>query len=361
MLKHKLYIEDLEQINNIDIPWKQLENHSILITGGTGLIGSVLVDSLIYRNEEKNAGIDLWVLTRNEEVLRERFGEYLDKEYFHYLIQDVSNQIDIDDPIDFIIHGASKGDPYSFAHDPVGVMNANYLGTYQVLELARRKNCTKVLFISSGEVYGIVDVKSRSIIENGERGIKETEYGYLDVLNPRSCYASSKRAAETLCLAYINQYSMNVCIARPCHTYSATMLYSDKRVIGEFIRHGLQKQNIIMKSEGTQLRSYCYVADTATGVFCILLNGESCLAYNIANRNSIVTIKELAYIIAKKSAVKVRIIKPGEVEKKGYSGIEHAVLDPAELEKLGWQPRYDLPNGIDRIVRILSEENKQER
>lgn len=353
MLKHELYIEDLEQINSIDIPWERLENRSILITGGTGLIGSVLVDSLIYRNEEKNAGIDIWVLARNEVTLKERFADYINKPYFHYLIQDVCNQIDIDNPIDFIIHGASKGDPYSFVHDPVGVMNANYIGTYQVLELARKKSCEKVLFISSGEVYGNHSDEVMSNEEKEIRGIKEDEYGYLEILNPRSCYSSSKRAAETLYASYSNQYGITVCIARPCHTYSATMLSTDSRVIGEFIKKGLQHQDIIMKSAGKQLRSYCYVADTVTALLYILLYGNNCSAYNIASKNSIVTIKDLADIVALKSGVEVKHELPSAVEKKGYSEIINAVLNSSELERLGWQARYNIQDGIDRMFQIL--------
>ena len=353
MLNHELYIEDLEQINSIHIPWERLENRSILITGGTGLIGSVLVDSLIYRNEEKNAGIAIWVLARNEVTLKERFADYINRPYFHYLIQDVCNQIDMDNPIDFIIHGASKGDPYSFVHDPVGVMNANYIGTYQVLELARKKSCEKVLFISSGEVYGVLDNMKRPIGENSENGIKETEYGYLDILNTRSCYASSKRAAETLCISYSDKYGIKVNIARPCHTYGPTMQNTDSRVIGEFIRDALQHKNIVMKSEGVQERSYCYAADTVAALLTILLIGENSIVYNIANKVSVITIRRLAELIANKTGTKVIFNIPKSFEKKGYSDIIHAVLDASKLEDIGWHPNYGISDGIDRVMKIL--------
>lgn len=355
MLKHKLYFEDLEQINSINISWELLDKKSILVTGGTGLIGSVLVDSMIYRNEEKKSDIDIWVLTRNEEVLKQRFGNYIEKKYFHYLIQDVSNNIEIEPSIDFIIHGAGKGDPYSFAHDPVGVMNANYLGAYQVLELSRKKKCKKVIFLSSGEVYGTYNKEITSDKERGASGIKEGEYGYLDILNPRSCYSSSKRAAETLYVSYSKQYDIEICIARPCHTYSASMLSTDSRVIGEFIKKGIQHQDIIMKSEGIQTRSYCYVADTVSALFYILLYGVNSKAYNIANKNATLTIKELADIIALKSGVSVRYELPSMTEKQGYSNIRNAVLDPSLLESLGWIPQYNIMDGIDRMFQIISD------
>lgn len=350
MLKHRLYIEDLEQVNSINIPWNQLEGTNVLITGGTGLICSVLVDSLIYRNEKYNSKISIWVLARNELILKERFKEYINKSYFHYVLQNVCNEIIIKEPIDFIIHGASKGDPYSFVQDPIGVMNANYLGTYQTLELARKKNTKKVLFISSGEVYGDYKLAYEDIISDG---LKENQYGYIDILNPRSCYASSKRAAETLCASYSSQFGIKVNIIRPCHTYSATMLSTDKRVIGELIRLGLKHEDLILKSAGRQLRSYCYAVDTITALLYVLLCDSDLKAYNISNRNSIVTLKDLAELIAEKSGVGIKYEIPSKLEVSGDAKINYAVLNPTEIENLGWRPIFNLQDGINRIFEML--------
>lgn len=353
MLEHQLYKEDMIQINHIQIPWNKINGKTILITGGSGLIGSTLVDALIFRNEMQQANINIWILGRYEKTILDRFGKYLDKQYFHYLKQDVSEKINVDSSIDYIIHGASKGDPYSFVHDPVGVMNANYIGMYQVLELAREKRVEKVLFISSGEVYGIKTKENETTVFSEKIGLKESEYGYVDILSPRSCYASSKRAAETLCESYKIQYDVNISIARPCHTYGAAMLDSDNRVIGEFIRKAIKHSDIVMKSNGIQKRSYCYVSDTVSALLHILLLGDNGEAYNIANSNSIITIKELAELIAQKVEMKVIFEIPEEIEKKGYSDIVNAVLDASELEGLGWNPKYGILEGIERTMEIL--------
>jgi UDP-glucuronate decarboxylase len=348
MIKNVIYQEDLKMINNIDVPWENFKGKAVLITGATGLIGSVLAEALIYRNEYYNAGMDIWLLGRSKSRFESRYGESLERNYLHTIIQDVAEPIHIDAPIDYIIHGAGKGDPASFEKDPVGIMNANYMGMYRVLELAKINQVSKVLYISSGEVYGIVNN-----IETDGQGFVENDYGYLDILLPRACYASSKRAAETLCISYIKQFGINVSIARPCHIFGASMLDTDSRVIGEFIHSVLFKKNIIMKSQGIQRRSYCYVADAVTALIFLLLKGICGEAYNIANKNASITIRQLAELSAGLAKTSVIYDTPSEDEKKNSSNINHAVLNPDKMERLGWKPYYGLQDGFERTISIL--------
>lgn len=347
MFNNAIYHEELIRITETSLPLHLLDGSTLLITGASGLIGATLADIIIFYNSHKNGNINLWLMGRNECAMKLRFKNAMGIKNVHFLINDVCNEININSPIDYIVHAAGKGDPKSFVDDPVGVMNANYIGMYQVLELARKKCSKKVVYISSGEVYGILDSNLH------KTGMRESDYGYLDILTQRACYASSKRAAETLCISYVEQHGMDVSIARPCHTYGATMSKKDSRVIAEFLRNAIRKSDIIMKSPGLQKRSYCYVSDTAEALLYILLKGISGRAYNIANSLSVITIRDLADLIAAKANINVKYQEADKIEKKGYSDIMDAILDPTALEELGWRPKYTINEGIERVLSIL--------
>ncbi len=345
-MSNDIYREDLDYISRSSLPWERLDHRTVLITGATGLIGGLLADTVIYRNEHFGADIRLLLLSRNQERMKERFRDYLDRTYFEYVCQDVSAPFEQIKHADYIIHAASKGDPQSFLNDPVGIMNANYIGTLNVLRLAKKCGAERALLISTGEVYGLVD-------QVRDTGITESESGYIDVFNPRNCYASSKRAAENLCACFAEQYDVNVGVARLCHTYGGRIMPDENRVVFQFMRNAIAGQDIIMKSEGRQRRSYCYAADAVKGIFYILLNGQNREIYNVANRESVVTIRELAEIVAQNEGRKVVVHSQSRLEQKGNSGIMDAVLDATKLEGLGYHAGYGIQEGIKRAISLL--------
>lgn len=352
MLDSDLYLEDLKKINFSGLPWEKIENCSVLVTGGTGLVGSCLVDTLIYRNEYMGGHIGIWVLCRSGERAAEIFKEYLQRPYFHMVYQDVSEPIRIEAPMDYIIHAASKGDPKSFVSDPVGIMNANILGMHQILAYANKEVTKKVVYISSGEVYGKLELSE-------SEKISETMMGILDPMQPRNCYGMSKRAAETMCASAYEQYRTPAVVARLCHTYGPTMLPNENRVIFQFVGNALEKKDIILKSEGLQKRSYCYVADAAQGIFTILLKGLCGEAYNVANGKAVISIRELAECISDITGCRVITEDQTAAEKKENSGIMHAVLDDTKLCRLGYSGRYDISEGLRRMMDIIKEIRKR--
>lgn len=352
----KIYDEDMEYINKSDIPWNELYGKSILIAGASGLVGNTLTEAIIYRNEHiaKNDDeiINLILIGRNYKTLEQRYCKCLAKSYIQILGHDVTvpfdNKRDFKfGSVDYIIHAASKGDPVTFVKDPVGVMNANYVGTLNLLELASKAGSKKMLFISSGEVYGKLEYVS-------VKGITEEQSGYVDTANPRNCYSTSKRAAENLCISYSEQYGVNVNIARLCHTYGGNILPDENRVIFQFMKNAIAGQDIVLKSSGVQKRSYCYIADAVKGIFYILLKGENKEIYNVSNENSIVSIKELAESVAKIQGKKVVQCTQGELDKKGNSGIMNAVLNNDKLRQLGYQAQIGICEGIERTMKVLA-------
>ena len=306
-----------------DLPWNRLAGCNILVTGATGLIGSSFVDVLM-RNHNKD--YQVYALGRNMQRAQARFFQFKDDPTFHFLCGDVTQPLATDESFHFIIHAASNGSPNFFANSPVEVMKSNIYGVSNLIEYGLAHDMMRFLYVSTGEVYGV----------NEAAVFDESSYGYVDILETRSCYPSSKRAAETLAMCYAAEYGADVVVARPCHTYGPNFTESDNRVYVQFIRNVLNGDDIVMKSAGTQYRSWCYVDDCVSALLYILLKGKCGEAYNVADKTSVVTIRELAEMIALIAGRKVVMQVPSRIERKGYTPIRHAVFDTAKLEALGW-------------------------
>ena len=338
-----LYSKELEELCNTKFPWGKLDNSKILITGANGLICSYLIDLLMYRNIMFNSNIKIYALGRNEERCRGRFKSFLGREDFVFIKQDISEKLEIDEKVDYIIHGASNAVPAEFLKDPVGTMKGNIFGIYNLLEYSKDNNIKKLVYISSSEVYG--DDLSKDIFN-------EEDSGFINTLDARSCYPSSKRAAETMCASYFKQYNVEYCVARPGHIYGPTYNEKDNRALCQFMNNVLNNEDIVMKSEGSQVRSYCYVSDCVMALLYILILGESGNAYNISNKNSNISIRDMAECIAKAENKKVIFDLPNNNEKSVFTKINRSILDSSKLERLGWKAKV-LPNdGISKILDI---------
>jgi nucleoside-diphosphate-sugar epimerase len=338
------YNKNIELILNKNNYFDILRDKSILITGANGLIASSVIDVLNWLNVNRNYNIQIKALVRNKKNLLERFKTYSN---FEVIEQDIINPINYKNDIDYIIHAASNSNPKLYVSDPVGTMLGNFVGMNNALEFAINHNCKRVEYISSGEIYG-----------QGSENIDafdEEYWGKITPTNSRSCYPLSKLASETLCVSYSEQYNIETVIARPCHCYGPTQTEKDNRVSAQFINNVLNNQDIVMKSEGLQVRSYCYVVDCAIGVLTILVKGENNNAYNIANNNSILSIKEMAEIIAQKANKQVVFELPDDLEKRGYNPVTRSVLNGEKLEKIGWIPCWNFNDGIEETLKIMKE------
>ncbi len=329
------YKDDILEIFQLDLPWEKLSGKNVLITGSTGLIGGCLVEVLML-----NPHLDYHVYAsgRNYERARKRFGGFWNSEYFHFIEHDVTSSLKSDIVFHYIIDAASNASPNFFLNNPVEVMKANIYGVSNLMEYGVRHKMERFLYISSGEVYG----------EGDGRTFTEDYSGYIDSLSFRSCYPSSKRAAETLCVSYAIEYGSDVVIARPCHIYGPYFSENDNRVYAQFIRNVLRGEDILLKSAGTQFRSWCYVVDCVSALLYILLKGEQGHAYNIADANSNITIKALAELIADIAGRSVRI-ETAEVQ-SAISPISRAVFDTWKLQKLGWHITGSMRNKLGKTI-----------
>lgn len=318
------YSDDLNKASRINLPWDKLDGCNILVTGATGLIGSCLVDVLMLHPNKK---YNVYASGRNKERALSLFAKYKDDEAFHFFVYDVTNTLECNINFHYIIHAASNASPNFFSSKPVEIIKSNIEGVINLINYGLKHDLRRFLYVSSGEVYG----------EGDGRIFTEDYSGYVDPTLSRSCYPSSKRTAETLCAAYREEYGVDTVIARPTHVYGPHFTESDNRVYAQFIRNVVNEENIIMKSTGSQYRSWCYVVDCITALIFILLKGEKGQAYNIADNSSKISIKELAETIARLSNRKVIQQEPSNIEKAGYNIVTKSIFSTDKIEKLGWK------------------------
>lgn len=346
-----LYQEDLEYVRDLDLPWDKLQNKSVLLSGATGMIGSFLVDVLLNKNEKDDLNCTVYALGRNEQKAKTRFSRFAEDEHFIFVPYDVNMPFVRDDigTVDYVLHLASNTHPMQYATDPIGTITTNIIGLQNMLEFAVAHHAIRFAFASSNEIYG----ENRGDVELFD----EHYCGYIDSNTLRAGYPESKRCGEALCQAYRVQKGLDVVIPRLTRSYGPTLQMSDTKALSQFIKKGLAHENIVLKSAGTQYYSYCYTADSVSGILTILLKGESGEVYNIADVSSDITLRDLAKIIADYAGTEVVFEIPDATEAAGYSKATKARLDGSKLHKLGWVPNFEIKDGIIRTVQILRTED----
>ena len=342
---NKLYIEDLEKICSLPLPWENLRNKTVMISGATGMIGSFLIDVLVH----KDININIRALGRSTQKAASRFASYWDKDFFSFTECDINTATDFgSDAPDYIFHAASSTHPKAYSAHPISTVTANIIGTNNLLAYGASKNIKRFVFASTVEIYG----ENRGDTER----FSEDYLGYIDCNTMRAGYPESKRCGEALAQAYIAEKNMDVVLPRLSRTYGPTLLSSDTKALSQFLHKGIAGEDIVLKSEGNQYYSYSYVADAVSGILYVMLLGENGNAYNIADPSSDITLKELAQIIAGYAGKSVVFELPDEAERKGYSTATKALLDSSKLKSLGWKSIYDIRSGLIRTMDILKED-----
>lgn len=343
-MANSVFNEDIEQIiSDSHLPWREMADTSVLITGATGLIGTALVRVLAAARQKYRLNLTVIGSGRNNAKGEKLMRDYgLDVFISGDIRQSLSTEA-IPDKVDYIFHCAALTESVDMVAKPVDVITTAVDGTRNVLELAREWHSTSVVYLSSMEIYGQTELAQ----------VRETDLGYLDLSNPRSSYPESKRLCENLCAAYSAQYEVPVKIARLAQTFGAGTAQANTRVFAQFARSAMAGENITLHTEGKSRGNYCYLADAVCALLAILLYGANGQAYNIANPDASVTIREMAELVASEighGKVKTIVEVPGDLEKRGYKPHVGFTLNVDKLKALGWQPGYGLAAMYRRMI-----------
>ena len=309
---------------------------TVAVLGATGFIGSILSYTVAQ------LGATVIACGRNKTRLDELF---VGQESVKVQEIDVTNAyLHFYTVPQIIINAASPADPQSFVNNPVQTMLSNINGVKNVLDYAVEHHVEQVLYVSSGEIYGYF---------LNEHLLREEELGYLDLLSSRSCYPQSKRAAETLCASYAQQFGIDVRVARPSHVLGPQFTQTDSRASAQFFRDSCSGRDIELTSAGTQIRTFVYISDCVAGILSILSAGEKSVAYNVSNSAYPVSFADFARAVGRVGGVQVHIPQAEHQINQNQSLKRIAQLGNTRLMSLGWSPQINFESAVERTFALL--------
>lgn len=337
--------KDLEQIlQDLKKEAKVLEGKTVLISGGSGFIGSYinaviyLLNKKVFKKPCKVISLDNYITGSRQSFLI----EIKDKNFrfFHF---DVRLPFTLNENVDFIIHAAGLASPYYYKKYPLETIESAIFGAKNLLELARITKPEGFLFFSSSEIYGDPDLDYIPT--------PETYSGHVSSIGPRACYDESKRLAETLCLTYHQIYGIPTKIVRPFNVYGPGMRHSDYRVIPTFIYNGIKGKNLPVHDKGVQTRTFCYVTDAITAIFKVLISGKAGEVYNIGNDKPEIGMYELASMISELLGNGVKPRRKNYPENYPAGEPQRRCPDLTKIKtQLKYAPKINLQIGLKKTI-----------
>ena len=336
---------DAEQIIRENNGLNELFNTTIMITGASGMVGSYFLYTLVKLNEDYSANIKILPLVRNLNKLN---ADIINKDYVHPIVQDVIDEINYDGDVDYIVHAAGPASPKIMREKPVETNFANTLGSANTLMFAKEHNTKGYLFISSREIYGDPNENQKYFTEDGR-------LGFIDPLVPRNGYAEGKKAAENMCAGFKSEYGLNTKIVRLAHTYGPGMSVDDGRVQADFLKNVLNDEDIVLKSDGSSVRTYTYISDAVSAMFTVLLKSKD-IVYNIADERNEISIRQLAETMVQiypEKGLKL-VFDIEDDENSGYAPFKFGILSTEKIKnELNWSAKYSVKEGFKRTLEFL--------
>ena len=331
---------DLDQL--LILPVHKYKNKTFLITGSTGLIGSLIIKSLLFLNEKCQLNLSVIAVIRNLEKAKIIFADCIDDDSLEFVIADLSEAVFITDKkIDFIVHAASVTTSKYMISNPVETIKTSVVGTEIMLEEAVKNRVEGMVYLSSMEVYG------KPCVDR----VAETDLGYIDLLNVRSCYPESKRICEMLCVAFSEEYNVPVCIARLAQTFGAGILPTENRVFAQFARSVINEKNIVLHTKGQSEGNYVYTFDAVKAILLLLTNGNSGEPYNISNEASHTTIRGMAEMVAHEIANdRIDVVIDIPNDNPGYAQDVKMWMNSSKIRDLGWDASVGLEEAYRRMI-----------
>ena len=337
--------DDLEHIlQHAGDVLEEFRDKNIFITGGTGFFGIWILETLAWANTKLNLNIKATVLTRNIKIFNKKALHIISNKSFSFIEDDVKNFKFPKQKFNYIIHAATDFHMENSKKSSLTIFDTIVEGTRRVLDFSVQCRADKILYVSSGAVYG----KQPSGISH----ISEYYTGAPDLNSLISAYAEGKRSAEMLCTLYSGKYDLSIKIAR-CFAFVGPYLQLDENfAIGNFISSLLKNKKIIIHGDGTPIRSYMYVSDLVIWLITILIKGKNCYPYNIGSEEEI-SIEDLAKTIAgfskKPLAVEINTKKTDSYE------IDRYVPSTQKARKeLGLKQHIRLRDGILKTIKFNS-------
>lgn len=290
--ENKVFKEDLDYCVNVSfIPWADFNDKIFLVTGATGLIGYTFTCALLYQSITKKSGIKVLALVRDLEKAKAQYKEVLAGGAPLTFVQGSVDKLpEINEKIDYIMHGACPTASAFFTEHPVETIKTIIDGTDNMLNLAKDKKVKAMVHLSSMEVFGEITDK---------RKLSEEDLGKIDLTSSRSSYPEAKRLAENLCASYASEYNVPVRVARLVQTFGPGVKYEDNRVFAYMMRCALENKNIELKTAGTKENSYLYTMDAVTAILTLLAKGEIGKTYNVANEDTYCSVKDMGMLVLK--------------------------------------------------------------